>query len=862
MKSYLKKNSPVRGLASLLLLLFIISAMPSPGRSAERAYPGLTKAEANKAERRHVFTHLTDITVVKLYDHAKWWWKLWQAERYAIKNDPKPVTHIADVKMDGESALVELITRDGNFGWLRVSFPFTDSARLQAGLGNAPPDESAGGVIGLLRGESGVTVVGKDLMVEILREPFRVRITGPNGELLLDSPESERGLSGLQLGAGLTRQTFLLQDREAFAGGGEQFSGINHRGKVLIMDTDDAYQTKTGNTYIPVPFIISSRGYGLLVDSYRKVRFDLGKSKRGRMFFENPGPSINYTLFFGGPGDVVSRQSKVTGPSRLVPRWTLEPWLSRRTWLGWRYDVGPEHDVNRMMEEGIPLGVIMWENLTMTSHEGVDMRIHEELKPRAPELIDKWHGMGIKIVGYERCGMFYNTPETLSYYGFDEHPEYLVRHPDGTPYVGGIGGDKVYLDITNPEALEYAWDVAFRAFFSQEPDGSASFENMDLDGTKVDFGEFFPPDDVELIMHDRKPGMRLRYPVDFSEWYYDKIQQEREEDGGITWVRGAALGVQRTGIVWTGDRGRTFSQHRTTLYAGLNASASGVPVWGTDLAGYMGGGINAEEVYNRAVAMNCFLATFHDHGSAIAPWEQTERGIGIYRFYARLRYNLVPYLYSLVQKAHEDGTPVVRPMMFVCPENRECWDMDDQYMLGDALLVAPIVERGQNKRDLYLPDGDWVDFWTGESIKGDAVIERDAPIDVIPVFARDGWGIPIQANDALELGGGFEQTEKDDLNRGYLVFASDDFSIDRDWNTEDRWQTEDTLRGLAIKRSGGNVNITRATNGSSFVIIRGGETKEVFSMGKMLEKSGCDDLEGTGGPGWCIEGMETKIRLK
>lgn len=833
---------PLAAVAAVLLA--------APVFSRVTRYAATTWEETVRAKARHRFRHLTDITVVKLYDHYKWQSRLARTEKYARENAPAPVVEALDARLADGNAVVTLRTGDGKQGYLMVAFPFPDAARFVGGI-DEPGIDSFGGAMEVVVGSGKISIRGGNLEVMIATSPFAISVRGKDGRVLAATP----GGSGLELGPGLCRASLLMVKGERFIGGGEQYTGIDHHGRVVIMDTDDAYQTRTGNTYIPVPMFISSRGMGLFVNTWRMARFDFGRRESDRLFFENPGPDIDCVLFFSmDPRRIIMEQSALVGRAHLVPRWSLEPWICRRTWLGWRYDQGARQDIDTMIQQGFPLGVVMWENLTMTSHEGVDLRVDEVNKPGAPELIDYWHGLGIKVAGYNRAGTLNAGDRTLSYYGFDRHTEYLVRNPDGTLYLGGYGGDKVYIDVTNPLALEYAWDKVFGPLFSPAPGGGSSFERLDLDGTKVDFGEYFPPDGTPLLMADRRPGMRLYQPTMFSEWLYEKINEVRP-GGGITWVRGAGLGAQSTGIVWAGDRGRTFVQHRETIIAGLNAAASGVSLWGTDLGGYTGGGMLAEQVYNRGVAFSCFSPSFHDHGSAIAPWEQSERGRDIYRFYARLRYNLIPYIYHYLWEAHDKGLPVLRPMIMECPDDEACWKTDDQYFLGDDLLVAPVVENAR-RRKVYLPAGEWIDFFTREKRSGPAVIDYPVPLETIPVFVRSGAAVPVELNRDLQPGGAFAQEEKDRLTPGFLVYAQGDFEIGGKWKTRDPRAGGRVETRVKMKRIGGMIEVEEIEPGRRAMIVYGPEPQEVRVKGSVLEKADSCGPDSGKTNFWCYRGSD------
>ncbi len=849
MKMRIKRN-PLLIAASAVVFLMLAQ----PVLSRVKQYAGLSKTETMKQKLIQKGRQLAYITVIKLNDHYKWHSKLHDLKKYENQHPVSGLVQVLESRGDSCATQFKVSTADGNMAWVKVSFPFPNAVRVQADLEEFPEEECIGEDFDIEPQEHGVILVGAELSVEVEFRPFRLSVRDNGGEVLIEELDD----FGLALGEGRSREGLIIRDGEMFYGGGEQYGQFDHRGRVLIMDTDDAFQSTTGNTYIPVPFFLSNRGYGLFLNSYQRAKFDLGKTRADELVFENPNSNIDYYLFFSeSPEKIIEQYSSIIGRSYMIPRWALEPWISRRTFIGWRYDTGAEQNVQTMIDQGFPLGVVMYENMTMRSDKNVDFRTNRETKPRMPEVIDHWHSLGIKVAGYMQAGAFQYNPETLSYYGLDKHPDYLVRNPDGTTYVAGYGGQRFYLDTTNPEAMEYAWEVMFKPMFTAEADGSASFDRMNLDGTKIDFGEYFPGDEVPLLMAGRVPGMRLYEPVWFSEWLYLKLNEIRP-DGGITWVRGAGLGAQRAGMVWAGDRNRTFDQLRTTIIAGLNAASSGVSLWGTDLGGYTGGGILAEDVYNRSVAFSCFSPSFHDHGSAIAPWEQTERGKDIYRYYARLRYNLIPYIYHQVWEAHLRGLPVIRPMFFECPEYETCWEIDDQYFLGDRILVAPVVEK-KNKRKVYIPGGTWMDFFTREKVEGPAWIEYPAPKEVIPVFVPEGSVIPAQFNSGFDLGGRFAQEEKDRLVPGFIVFGSDDTEFEGTFKVFDPRQGPDVESSIRARREGDTIIVDGLSPVPSGVLMYGEKPDKVKAFGKILRETCEEEIGLSAGNFWSYRGSDNSI---
>ncbi len=183
-----------------------------------------------------------------------------------------------------------------------------------------------------------------------------------------------------------------------------------------------------------------------------------------------------------------------------------------------------------------------------------------------------------------------------------------------------------------------------------------------------------------------------------------------------------------------------------------------------------------EKFTSEVHSISAFSPSFHDHGSAPAPWEQDEYGRENYKFYARVRYNLIPYLYHLVRIAHEEGIPLMRPLFLHYPNDKNTYPIENEYMLGDALLVAPFVNTGTT-REVYLPAGEWIDFWTEITYSGKQNIRFTAPLNRIPVFVKSSSIIPLELNDALQIGGSFPQNRKNDLLLTFGIFGYDDTAL-------------------------------------------------------------------------------------
>lgn len=557
---------------------------------------------------------------------------------------------------------------------------------------------------------------------------------------------------------------------EHFYGLGERLNGFDQRGKRVIMQLSDAWSRSNDLAYKAIPFYMSSRNCGFLVNTAERVIFDMGKESPNEAKIIMPGKAIEFIAFANSsPLNVMEQFTNITGKSPLIPNWSLEPWLSRRGHAGWTNTKYCQQEMDQLEEHGYRFGVVLW--------EGLRRQFSKDQQPSAYDLVDYWHGKGMKAVFWDRTGQIQETPENKLKYKYDQEPvkSYFIRDKENKLVrVGSKGGTVnpdsgksafIYIDPTNPEAMEW-W---FENIYAQKilsDNGKSGPNGYNLDGIKIDFSELFPSYLQGYKTHIPTPGIANVHAVKFTE-AVNKWLATVKPDGGITWGRGGGIGIQRGGVFWNGDRMRNFAQLKGTVSSLLSVSVSGLAYAGHDLGGYMkGDDPEAAETYIRGVQFATFSPLFHDHGSVQAPREQNKYGRENYAFYTRVRYNLMPYLSGLISDANKYGWPMMRPLFFYHPNDKKAWDIDDEYYLGKDLLVAPILTKGTS-RIVYLPAGSWVDFWTHEEFKGNTEIVVNKDLNRIPVFVRKNAILPLALNEELEVGGMFNHSDKNKLRVTY-----------------------------------------------------------------------------------------------
>lgn len=351
---------------------------------------------------------------------------------------------------------------------------------------------------------------------------------------------------------------------------------------------------------------------------------------------------------------------------------------------------------------------------------------------------------------------------------------------DSTPKLG--------LSFPSADVLRFQFsplgDVAFEAGaadYSIEEDS-----NIGIDGFKTDGGEMVWGRNTSF--YDGSDGLEMRneYPNAYIEAYYDFT--EENTGTGMTFSRAGTAGVQSTGVFWAGDQSSTFDALQDSISAGLSAGISGIPFWGWDLAGFTGDFPTAE-LYKRSTQAAAFAPIMQFHSEKAnpspseerSPWNVQERTgddtiIPTFRYYVNTRMNILPYIYSEAQQCTEDGTPLIRAMMIDFPEDPEAYDLEEQYMFGRSLLVAPVLEEGQTVKEIYLPEGEWIDFFHNALTAGGGTKNYYCDVDSIPVYVRNGSIIPMNLNEDYELGGSIGNDVDNYTNLTFRVYPKGDSS--------------------------------------------------------------------------------------
>jgi alpha-D-xyloside xylohydrolase len=512
-----------------------------------------------------------------------------------------------------------------------------------------------------------------------------------------------------------------------------------------------------GGENVCVPFMVSSRGYGLIWDNPSKTTIDLGINNQN-VWSSEVGDRVSFFIIAGDKSDeIYEGYRQLTGITHLLPKAAYGYIQSKAIY--------PTQEQLLAVAKGyrdrnLPLDVLVVDFLNMTKQGEMDLDPKRWPDPAA--MNRQLHSMGI----HSLLSVWPHYSAGTQFYDMLEEKGWLIHRPDGTPDSGGytkeIGPN---LDTTNPEAAKWWWEKIRDRY--AKPYG---FDYIWLDETEPDVD---PANDVFYI----GSGKRYYnvYPLFHTASVYDGFRRDFGDSRRVMILaRAAYLGAQRNGtIMWSSDIISTWDMLKRSIPAGLNFTASGMPYWDTDIAGFFSPQIpptyHAEhkplvdpsdarenvngyedypELFVRWYEWGAFQPVMRAHGERMhnEVWSYGKQAEPILEKYLRLRYQLMPYIYSAAFGSYRTGAPFMRALFMDFASDPNVTDIRDEYMFGPAFLIAPVVEQGATSRTVYLPAGcDWYDYWTNKRIKGGQTITASAPIDRIPLFVRAGSIVPLGA---------------------------------------------------------------------------------------------------------------------
>lgn len=551
---------------------------------------------------------------------------------------------------------------------------------------------------------------------------------------------------GTSSGAGLrtwSHDSLALDEDERLYGAGAQYLGLQRRGQRLVLYNQDTLGSNASPlSYANVPFLWSTRGYGVVVHAGGRVLMEMGYPVHDTLTVGAEGGTLDlYLLLGGGPREILHEFYALAGPVPSVEPWTLGIWMSRCA-----YESADQvmEIVKRLDNDEFPFDVLHLDPLWMRCHrdgwsEGVDWEWDVD-RWGPPEEFFAWMRERRVRVSLWECP--YALAGSQTHTALEELGG-LARGGNGPARAQG-GGVGSVIDFTNPAARQWVTDQHRRMMAA----GAAVF--------KSDFGEGVPDD---AVFSDGRTGRDIH---NLYALLYNRTVAEAESAAGardpLVFGRSGWLGSHRYPIQWSADAKSTWEELRGSLRGGLSHALSGFGYWSSDIGGFHTDtipGVPQPELFARWAWLGCLLpiARFHGMGSR-EPWAAGSEAYAATLTAARLRYRLLPYLHDQLQRSDPQRMPLIRPLVFDWPDDPRLCDDATQYLLGDSLLVAPVLKPG-GRRTVRVPDGEWADWWTGEPVTGPTDLHVTVPLDRAPIYQRAGTAIPLgegrRAEDALDV---------------------------------------------------------------------------------------------------------------
>jgi alpha-D-xyloside xylohydrolase len=578
-----------------------------------------------------------------------------------------------------------------------------------------------------------ISMALSDAEIKIRKNPFHVSLISSSGKPLLELPGIDTshpnasgagGFASLKdffpfgLGEGYTTFTSKMKLNERIYGLGEKFAGIDRRGQYLESIQQDCAGNEGARTYKNIPFYMSTEGYGLYVNSAYLMDFDIGSNNfdYANIFLENDLMDI---FLISGPSmkDILYRYCLITGFAPELPGWSYGLWMSRNSYEN--EDIVKKIAAD-LRKHDIPCDVLHLDTFWFEKDWVCDLEFSKERFPKPESLMSDLADMGFTTSIWQ---MPY-VHESLKNFKEGMNNGYFVKKETGGVYMFDWFGEQYGLiDFSNVDAVKWYMDKI------------KSVLEMGAKVVKTDIAEGMPVDGIYKNISGKE--MHNLFPL-----IYNKAMYEAAEDvhgKGIVWARSSYAGGQRYPLPWSGDSRSTFENLAGALRSGLSIGLSGHPYWSHDIGGFIG--IPDAELYVRWAQIGLFSSHARCHGGGNnnprEPWAFGDEALAIFRKYAKLRYSLLPYIYSTEACSVETGMPFMRHMALMHQDDRNTHGIYDQYYFGDSIMVAPLLNYG-GKRQAYIPKGKWYDYHTGKALSETGWIDIEAGLDTLPMYIPAG----------------------------------------------------------------------------------------------------------------------------
>lgn len=507
---------------------------------------------------------------------------------------------------------------------------------------------------------------------------------------------------------------FTLTADEMIFGCGESATGLNKAGQKVNLFVTAPQGPETDQMYKPIPFFMSNRGYGMFMHTSAPVTCDFGATYIGlnKMFMGDE--NLDLFVFFGEPKDILDEYTDLVGKPGMPPLWSFGTWMSRITYFSEKegYDVAANIRKNKY-----PCDVIHFDTGWFDVDWQCDYKFSENRFQNPQQMLKDLRSQGFHVCLWQ---LPYFTPKNRYFSELIEKDMYVKNGNGELPY------EDVVLDFSNPETVKWYQDKL------------AGLLNIGVSAIKVDFGEAAP---LNGIYASGKSGWYEHnlYPVRYDMAVSEITKKLHNEN--IMWARAAWAGSQRYPLHWGGDAATTNTGLLGTLRAGLSFGLSGFSFWSHDMGGFVKS--TPEDLYCRWIPFGFLTSHTRAHGAPpTEPWlYDSKRVQDVFRKSAEMKYRLMPYVYAQAKECTEKGLPMLRALFVEFPDDPGAWKVDDEYLFGSQILVAPLLESGMTGRTVYLPEGKWIDYQTEKVYEGGWHRIEAGSLPII-MLVRDGSVLP------------------------------------------------------------------------------------------------------------------------
>ncbi len=535
--------------------------------------------------------------------------------------------------------------------------------------------------------------------VEITNYPWHVKIYDAAGKLLTSTIHQDDvelstytpvlPFSFVRRASDYSRSfaaAFNLSPDEKIFGCGESYQSFNKRGQKVVLWVDDANGIQNESMYKPIPFYLSSRGYGVFMHTSTPITCDFGKywSQANTMMIGDD--ALDLFVFIGSPKEILSAYTDLTGKAQMPPLWSFGFWMSRITYFSQKEGLMV---ADKLRANKIPTDVLHFDTGWFETDWRCDFQFSKSRFEDPKAMIAKLKENGIRTCLWQ---LPYFVPKNTLFPEIVEKGLFVKDGKGNLPYEDAV------IDFSNPEAIKW---------YQSKIKGLL---DLGVSAIKVDFGEAAP---ANGLFASGKTGFYEHnlYPLRYNKTIAD-ITKEVTGDN-IIWARSTWAGSQRYPLHWGGDPANTNSAMAATLRGGLSIGVSGFSFWSHDIGGFALK--KPEDVYRRWTPFGMLTSHTRSHGTPpTEPWEYGEDFMKSFRLADEMRYKLMSYIYTQAKICSMNGWPMLRAMFVEFPNDPGSWLLDNQYMFGSDLLVAPLFE-DVDSRDVYLPEGEWIDYQTGKS---------------------------------------------------------------------------------------------------------------------------------------------------